>query len=337
MKKPEIPFNEEARLSALTELNILDTSSEERFDRFTRLAKRTFGVEIALVSLVDKDRQWFKSSAGLAGCDNQSSREDSFCGHAILNDGPFIIPDASKDERFHDNPFVVNEPHLRFYAGYPLKTVNGDKVGTLCILDSKARDFSAEDIETLEDLGAMVERELSIIQIASQDELTGISNRRGFKMLAQQNLNLCIRYGFTTSLVYFDLNKFKQINDKFGHHEGDAVLIKFAEQLKISLRDSDIYARTGGDEFVALLGSANHEIATNIIKRFENYFDNYNKTSEKQYDILFSYGIVEFDSTRHKNVSDMLSDGDQLMYEHKQHSNNVVNINTAKLISNFKN
>lgn len=335
MKKAEIPSNEDTRLQALTELNILDTSSEDRFHRFTRLAKRTFNVQIALVSLVDKDRRLIKSANGAGICDNEIPREDSFCGHAILEDKPLIICDTSKDERFHDNPLVTNEPKVLFYAGYPLKTANGEKVGTLCIIDNKPREFGPEDIETLEDLGSMVERELSIIQLASEDELTGISNRRGFQILAQQNLNFCMRYRYDVSLVYFDLNKFKQINDKFGHAEGDKVLIKFAERLKNTLRDSDIYGRTGGDEFVALLCSANHEIASKIIERFENYFSAYNRNSGNKYDIVFSYGIVEYDPQKHKGVEDMMKEGDQLMYEHKQHSNNVININTAKLISNL--
>ncbi len=335
MQKAAIPANDDTRLKALSDLNILDTSSEERFHRFTRLAKRMFDVEIALVTLVDKDRRWIKSANGASACNSESPREDSFCAHAILEDKPLIIEDAKKDERFHDNPHVINEPKVRFYAGYPLKATNGEKIGTLCIIDTKPRSFGHEDLETLEDLGSMVERELTIIQLASQDELTGISNRRGFQSLAQHNLNFCLRYNFSVSLVYFDLNKFKQINDKFGHHEGDKVLIKFSDRLKTSLRESDVYARTGGDEFVALLGNTNIETATKIINRFVDYFEDYNKRSANNYDISFSYGIVEYDSKKHSSINDMLEDGDKLMYEHKKTSSNVVNINTAKLISNF--
>src|SRR4029077_2723014 len=123
MKKAPIPANEEQRLAALRALGILETPPEERFDRITRLAKRLFGVPIALISLVDADRQWFKSCQGL--CVRQTARDRSFCGHALLSPKPMGIPDAPRDERFADNPLVRAEPGIRFYAGQPLKAADG--------------------------------------------------------------------------------------------------------------------------------------------------------------------------------------------------------------------
>lgn len=123
MQKPAKPLDEATRLDTLRALNILDTLPEERFDRLTRLAKRLFGVPIALVSLVDEDRQWFKSCQGLHA--SETSRDISFCGHAILGDDIFLIPNAAADERFHDNPLVTDEPHIRFYAGCPLTVSKG--------------------------------------------------------------------------------------------------------------------------------------------------------------------------------------------------------------------
>ena len=119
MKTPEFPPNEVARLQTLRSLDILDSPQEERFDRLTRMARRLFDVPIALVSLVDDNRQWFKSCAGLSV--SETGRDISFCGHAILGEGIFIIPDAASDERFHINPLVVNEPTIRFYVGCPLR------------------------------------------------------------------------------------------------------------------------------------------------------------------------------------------------------------------------
>ena len=115
MKAPETPADEAKRLATLRALGVLDTAAEERFDRLTRMAKRLFRVPIALVSLVDENRQWFKSCMGLAT--NETSRDISFCGHAILGDDIFIIPDTLADARFADNPLVVGEPYIRFYAG----------------------------------------------------------------------------------------------------------------------------------------------------------------------------------------------------------------------------
>ena len=119
MKSPDIPLNESTRIKALVDLNILDTIEEERFDRLTRLAKQLFGVEIALVSLVDTNRQWFKSKQGLAAC--ETGRDISFCGHVILEQDIFHIPNALEDARFADNPLVIGAPNIRFYAGAPLR------------------------------------------------------------------------------------------------------------------------------------------------------------------------------------------------------------------------
>jgi GAF domain-containing protein len=187
---PDTPLDEQARLETLRSLNILDTLPEERFDRLTRMARRLFGVPIALVSLVDQTRQWFKSCFDLNV--SETSRDISSCGHAILGDDLFIIPDIMA-ARFADNPLVFNDPYIRFYAGCPLRAPNGRKLGTLCIIDRQPRNFGKEELEALNDLTAMVERELSAVQLATLDELTNISNRRGFMMLAQHSLHLCAR------------------------------------------------------------------------------------------------------------------------------------------------
>ena len=124
MLEPPLPPDEAMRLAALRSLNILDTPAEERFDRITRLAQRLFDVPIALVSLVDTNRQWFKSCQGLDA--SETPRSISFCGHAILEDGPLIIEDATKDQRFADNPLVTGPPDIRFYTGQPLKKLTED-------------------------------------------------------------------------------------------------------------------------------------------------------------------------------------------------------------------
>ncbi|MDH4132624.1 MAG: sensor domain-containing diguanylate cyclase, partial [Gemmatimonadota bacterium] len=245
MQKPDTPPDEQTRLEALRALNILDSASEERFDRLTRMAKRMFGVPIALVSLVDANRQWFKSCIGLGV--TETSRDISFCGHAILGSDVFMVPDTAADPRFADNPLVLNDPFIRFYAGCPLRSLQGPKLGTLCIIDQRPRQFGKEDLEALKDLAAMVERELGAIQMATMDELTGIANRRGFIMLAEHSVHLCSRQGMPASLVFLDLNRFKPINDRFGHAEGDRALTAFARLLGSVCRDSDLCARIGGD------------------------------------------------------------------------------------------
>ncbi|MDO8701262.1 MAG: PAS domain S-box protein [Undibacterium sp.] len=159
MQKPATPFNEIQRLEELCTLGVLDTPAEERFDRITRTAQKMFGVPIALISLIDQDRQWFKSRQGLAAA--ETPRDISFCGHAILGDSVFVIENADADLRFMDNPLVTDAPFVKFYAGVPLNGPNGYKLGTLCIIDHAARQFDPAAIAALKDLAAWAEAELA--------------------------------------------------------------------------------------------------------------------------------------------------------------------------------
>lgn len=316
MKVPHYPENEDVRVSTLRSLNILDTQPEERFDRLTRLAKRLFGVPIALISLVDTNRLWFKSSQGLES--TESARNTSFCGHAILGNEILIIPDTSIDRRFYNNPFVTGDPNARFYAGVPLVVNNDLKVGTLCLLDRDPRILSDEDQDLLRDLGKIAEQELASVQIATIDDLTQISNRRGFKSLSVHALNLCRRLNKPASLFFFDLDLFKEINDRYGHAEGDRALIGFSTILKEAFRESDVIARLGGDEFVVLLTDADYAKSELILSRLDQVRKAHNQTAARGYDILYSVGIVEFDPQKHHSVEDMLEDGDRLMYAQKK-------------------
>lgn len=319
MKAPDLPPDEEKRLQELRSLNILDTSAEERFDRLTRLAKRMFGVPIALVSLVDQDRQWFKSNVGLDV--QETPRYLSFCEHAILGDNTFVISDTQEDERFADNPLVLSEPNIRFYAGRPLRYEDGSKLGTLCIIDSKPRTLSKEDINALNDLAELAEHELIAVQLATLDELTKVSNRRGFITLAQNSLKLCVRQQIPACLIFLDLNGFKLINDQFGHAEGDKALMAFAEHMKLSFRDSDVFGRIGGDEFVVLLTNTTTEKAEETIARFHQSIQNYYQTTDYGKNLSFSYGIVNIDYQAESSIEKLLEQADSLMYENKQTNN----------------
>jgi diguanylate cyclase (GGDEF)-like protein len=315
LKVPDIPLDEQHRLATLRSLGVLDTPHEDRFDRLTRLAKRVFRVPIALVSLVDENRQWFKSCDGFSV--SETPRDVSFCGHAILGEDIFLIPDALTDARFSDNPMVVNEPHVRFYAGCPLRASNGSKIGTLCVIDHAPRDFDEDDAKALKDLAAMVEDELTAFQLSITDELTKISNRRGFLHLAQYSLSLCSRQGTAAALAFLDLDKFKPINDTFGHAEGDRALVVFAELMRASFRTSDLIARLGGDEFVVLLTNASQQQAENVIDAFAKRLQERNAADQRGYELAFSCGIVEFDIESHCSIDTLLAKGDALMYNIK--------------------
>jgi len=157
MQVPAIPPDENARIEVLRALKILDTPPEERFDRLTRLARRAFNVPISTVTMVDSNRQWFKSCGGVDV--RETPREISFCAHAILYDEILVVENAAKDERFKQNPFVAEHPKVRFYAGCPL-VVNGYRIGTMCVIDLKPRTFTDEDRQLLTDLARLAEQEL---------------------------------------------------------------------------------------------------------------------------------------------------------------------------------
>lgn len=162
---PGTPTNPEEvqRLQVLKDLKLLDTPAEERFDRITRIATRLFDTPIALVSLVDAERQWFKSCIGLDV--SQTDRSVSFCAHAIEQDDVFVVEDATKDPRFADNPLVTGELGLRFYAGFPLAAQDGSRLGTLCVIDRKPRRFDDADRALLRDLGCVAANELTSVEL----------------------------------------------------------------------------------------------------------------------------------------------------------------------------
>ncbi|MBT8470445.1 MAG: PAS domain S-box protein, partial [Deltaproteobacteria bacterium] len=160
MKAPRIPENEAARLRALESYRVMDTPPESSFDDLTTLVARILDVPIALVSLVDADRQWFKSRYGLDA--PETPRDISFCGHVVAEQELLVVPDAFADNRFHDNPLVTGDPRVRFYAGVPLRTPDGHVLGTLCAIDHDARLVSADQLDTLSILGRQVADQLEL-------------------------------------------------------------------------------------------------------------------------------------------------------------------------------
>ncbi|HEX2255339.1 MAG TPA: GAF domain-containing protein, partial [Afifellaceae bacterium] len=210
---------DQERLAALDRYDVLDTPKEEAFDRITRLTKKIFNVPIAAVSVVDGHRQWLKSCTGIDAA--ETPREHAFCSHTIQRSQPLIVPDATKDPRFAQNPYVIGEPHVRFYAGIPLETADGQRIGALCAVDTKPREMAPDEVEILSDLARMVMDELELRVLATTDSLTGALSRRGFKDEARRATMLALRHHHDLSCVMFDLDHFKAVNDRFGHGAGD--------------------------------------------------------------------------------------------------------------------
>jgi PAS domain S-box-containing protein len=154
MLKAPIPGNESARLKKLVEYNVLDTDAEDIFDEVTKTAAAICDAKISLVSLIDSDRQWFKSKVGLDAA--ETPRDISYCGHAIQSDDIMIVEDAADDHRFCDNPLYLGEPHVKFYAGAPLVTPDGFRIGTLCVIDPEKKTLQAHQILALKSLSKQV-------------------------------------------------------------------------------------------------------------------------------------------------------------------------------------
>lgn len=265
MRVAPIPENDDARVASLHRMNVLSTPRDPDLDRITRTAQRMFGTEIALVSLLDRNRQWFKARSGLDA--TETSRDISFCGHAIMGEDTFVVPDALTDERFFDNPLVTGAPEVRFYAGQPLTNADGYRIGTLCVVSTQPRQFSEDEQRSLEDLGRMVEIVLENHRLSESesallaslaaadrdkliDPLTGIWNRRGFDEMFERELARVLRADMPLSTAIVDIDHFKNINDSFGHMVGDKAIQLTASLLAEHSRATDVVARFGGEEFV---------------------------------------------------------------------------------------
>ncbi len=281
MERPRIPLDEAQRLAALHATRLLGSAPEETFDRITRTAARLLGVPIALVSLIDKDRQWFKSRTGLDAC--ETPREISFCGHAILSDEPLVVPDAAQDARFVDNPLVTGDMHLRFYAGVQLYSVDRKKIGTLCVIDSRPRQLGPGELDALRDLARMVEQLVYHRQLAmaaqslserlqdcapapggspasgelawlvAHDLLTGLPNRQAMLRAIQGSIAGWRADGTPALVACINVDRFKRFNETLGHRAGDEILVGLATSLQALLREGDMLARAGSDEFLLLL------------------------------------------------------------------------------------
>lgn len=261
----DAPIHEDERLASLDSYDVLDTPCEEAYDRITRLTRRIFGVSMSTISLLDGHRQWFKSRQGLSAC--ETPRGPAICNVAIQEAEPLVIPDTLADERFKDNPYVVGDPKIRFYAGAPLRTPEGQTIGTLCAMDTAPRAFDRMQVEVLADLASMVISELELRKLASTDGLTGAMSRRAFREEAGRTIALAARHGHDIAGVVFDLDHFKAVNDTHGHPAGDRVLAQTVATCRACLRGSDLLGRIGGEEFAILLPHTGREAALEVAEK----------------------------------------------------------------------
>ncbi|WP_409475632.1 diguanylate cyclase [Stenotrophomonas sp. Y-13] len=285
MIKPPLPANEAERLAALQRYRILDTPREQAFDDLVTIARAICGTSMGAVSLIDGERQWFKSLQGMDG--EQTPREEAFCAHAILRPADLtVVEDALQDARFRGNPSVTDDPFIRFYAGAPLLSSDGYALGTLCVFDTNPGQLADTQKQALQALSRQVSRLLEMrrlrrridhhqsehdwyearlaeyyVQLEQQnlelseqtrtDPLTALPNRRALSAALAEAI--ARDAGVPPAVAIVDIDHFKQINDIHGHTEGDRVLVELAAVLRAQFAGRGMAARYGGEEFVILM------------------------------------------------------------------------------------
>lgn len=317
------PTAEQLRLAALHRYAILDSPPEPQFDRLVELAVHVFNMPMALVSFVDHDRQWFKANHGVPY--SETPRCESFCSVAIALDGVMVVPDTRLNEQLRMYPGVRGAPHIRSYAGAPLITPEGQKLGTFCVLGTEPRVFTEQEQHLLVSFAAMAMDEMRLRQalqdlqeMAMTDALTGLPNRVQFR---QQLVEACRRADVSGEKVVvglMDLDRFKLINDSFGHADGDRLLKDVARRLKEATSTSDVVARMSGDEFVLLFTDVRSaaDIAL-ITKRLDDSFAVPFVIENQEVFVHWSLGLSVYPDDA-KELDVLLSHADATMYQVKQ-------------------
>lgn len=327
MTAAPLPPDETGRLAALASYGVLDTGAEEVFDNITRLAAKLSGQPIALVSLVDARRQWFKSRVGLDV--SETHRDLAFCAHAILDKHrPLVVSDATQDARFADNALVTGEPDIRSYAGVPLVSPEGHALGTLCVIGREVRHLDADMLDTLTALARTVETTLELCragcrarEMALTDALTGLPNRPALLAALGRAIARHGRGDAPFSLLSLDLDGFKRINDLHGHAEGDSLLREVADAIRGSVRAGDVAARLGGDEFVALLLGGDGSEAETAAERVRAAVAG--RMAQRGWGVTASVGVVCFRAAP-AHEGEALAVVDRLMYTAKAGGKNQV-------------
>ena len=323
------PANEIERIGYLRQMQILDTPLEERFERITRIVCRSLDVPISAISLVDQERQWFKSIQGISA--SETSRSSAFCAHTILDSKPFIIENALEDERFVDNPLVTDSPNIRFYAGIPLEVQDGIRIGSLCAIDVHPREVTEEHISTLKDLAEMVKSELASVKLsvanlellrdleqaeraAVIDPLTRVWNRSGGEKLLEREWEFAKRNSKPISVALLDLDHFKNINDQFGHDVGDEVLRSFARSTLTAIRPNDSFCRWGGEEFLLILPECEIKDLRGVLDRILHATRN----NKSQLPFTASIGAISLVPSRGGDLRESLRNADAALYKAKR-------------------
>lgn len=342
-----MPQDEAERIEELAASRLLDTEPETAFDDVAELASVLCDTPMALVSLVDRDRQWFKARVGVDL--KETPRQQSFCAHAILSPADiFVVPDASDDVRFHDNPLVTGQPKVRFYAGVPLKGPGGHALGTLCVMDSQPRTLTQMQRRQLKQLAGQLEVQLQLREMLWQkelllqenqyyqrkleqanrkleeqsltDALTGLRNRRDLDRRVREEIERAKRHQTPLAVAVIDIDNFKRFNDQYGHLAGDAILRRVSRLLQENSRSGDYCCRNGGDEFLVIMPDTDLRGARELMQRFCDLVSGYSWKTEP---VTVSVGLAEFDDECNDRRK-LIDAADKALYQSKRSGRNRV-------------
>lgn len=313
--------NEAERVETLQRYNILDTAPETEFENIISLVQTTFNVPMAAISFIDSDRQWFKASRGLEL--SETSREDAFCNYTIQSDEVLVVSDAKEDDRFSDNPFVLGEAGIQCYMGTPLQAPNGKNIGSLCVIGTEPREFTEAEARILERFASLVVSQLELRQTALLDNLTQTMNRGPFLEQVDIAIKAFKQKGICSTLALIDVDRFKILNDTYGHPLGDKILVAFAKACTDSIRSVDLVGRIGGDEFGLLLRGITPVAADKVIQRVHSNISKVTIPDNPSVKITASIGYVSIVDSIEKKEN-WIELADIALYKSKANGRNVV-------------
>ncbi len=339
------PRFEQQKNEVLQRYRILNGTEVYFADQIARTAAQVFGVPMVVASLNERYRNWYRSSCGVP--QPFLERLMSFCVQANLSDTAFALSDVRKDAHFASDPAVEEPPQVVFFAGAPLRDPDGKRFGTFCLIDSRPHDFSDERLRLLESFAGIVSQDICVrsaaryavrdlieaehdkcglFDMAMTDPLTKALNRRAFYRFAEREVLRASRHGKPVSALMFDIDHFKQVNDRHGHGVGDEVLTRLVECITRMVRDEDLVGRLGGEEFAMLLPETDPLRAAVLANRLREAVTGLSFAGrEGPFSITISIGISE-PGFADLDILPALERADAALYRAKQNGRNRIEI-----------